>query len=291
MKDSPAVIIFDINGNNAAGVDSAGGLYVSGKAAIGSPPASNPVTMAGVDESGNKQYLAVDTEGRTLVVLATDPALLPKMIDLFYRATIGAIVAQNFRRVITYTIPTGYSAYLIRFSTWQNETAYSRLVAQTNLGLLNVATNVYTAESSYTDPQFAGTVEAEVTTLFGAANNITVTVTYTNELGVGSRTGTFTIPKSSIVGARFVLALQTGDVGVRSIQNLSASPSGGAGAIKVLGFIQLAWHSNLSTTAGIDTQYQQGSIPFPQGTVLGIEFSGGTVAKERSLEALIQLVQ
>lgn len=325
------------DGTNVLGVDAQNHAYVAGKAAPGFAPASNPVSVSGVDGGGLKRTLLTDTagriqtsivgssqvegraadgatpvgnpvliagqdgtnvqsiktddQGRIETVPAARPYQLPLMIDLFYRATDGAIVASQFKRVLTYTIPTSYSAYLIQFSSWQNETAYSRLIIETSMGTLNVATNAFTDGSAYTTPQFAGTVEAEVTTLFGGANNITVTVTYVNQSGVAGRTGTFSIPKSSVVGTRVVMSLQAGDFGVRDITAMSAAPSGGAGAIKVLGFLTLTWHSNLATTTGIITQYQQGAISMPEGTVLGVEYSGGSVAKERVFDVNIQLVQ
>lgn len=274
-----------------AGVDSVGALYVSGKSAVGSPPSSNPVSISGIDAFGNKRILRTDTDGRIQTVAATIPGLSASMINLTYRKSDGAIVANNFKRVITYTIPAGYSGYLIRFTTWQEEAAYSRFIIEKNMGTLEFTTNTYISGLSYFDPQFASVIEAEVTTQLGSANNVTVTVTYTNEYGVASRTGSFTLAKSSIVGTRINITLQTGDLGIRSIQNLSVSPSGGAGAVKILGFIQLAWHDDLSTTTGTYTDYAPSAISFPAGTIIGIEYSGGVVSKTRILGALVQLVQ
>lgn len=276
---------------NVLGVDANNHAYVAGKAAAGVAPSSNPVSVSGIDNGGLKRSLRTDNMGRLQVVPAAVATALPNMADLFWRASDAAIVANQFKRVLTYTIPVGYSGYLIRFTTFQAEAAYSRIVAETNFGSLNVPTNVWTSSGlSYTAPQFSGTVEAEVTTQFGSAQNITVTVGYTNQSGVAGRSTQFTVPKSSIVGTRVVMPLQSGDIGVRSVQTVSASPSGGAGVLKLLGFIQLAWHSDLSSTAGVDTPYTPGAIAFPENTVLGLEYSGLGVAKERILEALIQLV-
>lgn len=283
-------LLTDNTGKLLVTATSTGNSQVEGRAADGTTPVGNPVLIGGQDGI-NVQSIKTDTLGRLEVVPATRPTQLPLLIDLFYRATEGAIVATQFKRVLTYTVPTGYSAYLVQFSSWQNETSYSRLVIETGLGTLNVTTNVFTDGSAYTSPQFSGTVEAEVTTQFGAANIITVTVTYVNQSGVAGRTGTLTIPKSSIVGTRVVLVLQAGDTGVRDITAMSAAPSGGAGALKVLGFITLTWHSNLATTTGLLTQYYPGAIAFPEGTIVGIEYAGGTVAKERVFDVNIQLVQ
>jgi hypothetical protein len=275
---------------NVLGVDSQNHAYVAGKAASGVAPSSNPVSVSGIDGSGLKRSIRTDNMGRIQTVPAAVATALPNMVDLYFRATDGAIVAAQFKRAVTYTVPTGYSGYLIRFTTYQGEVAFSRFVTETPMGTLSFPTNAYVGGSAYVAPQFSGVVEAEVTTQLGSANNVTVTVTYTNQDGVAGRTGTFTIPKSSIVGTRISLVRQAGDIGVRAITGMSAAPSGGAGVIKVLGFIQLAWHNDVATTFGVDTQYPQGAIAFPEGTVLGLEYSGGTVAKDRILEALMQLV-
>lgn len=279
------------DGTNVLGVDSQNHAYVSGKAAAGVAPSSNPVSVSGIDGSGLKRTLRTDMMGRLQFVPAAVATALPNMADLFWRASDAAIVANQFKRVLTYTVPAGYSGYLIRFTTWQAEAAYSRLVAETNFGSFNVPTNAWTSSGlSYAVPQFSGTVEAEVTTQFGSANNITITVGYTNQSGTAGRSTSFSVPKSSIVGTRIVVPLQSGDLGIRSVQTVSASPSGGAGVLKLLGFIQLAWHHDVSTTFGADTPYQQGAIAFPENTVLGLEYAGLGVSKDRILEALIQLV-
>jgi hypothetical protein len=133
-------------------------------------------------------------------------------------------------------------------------------------------------------------VEADVTTALAAGSgNVKITVTYTNETGVGSRTGTISIPKGSAVGSRWVMVLQAGDIGVRSIQNLSASPTQ-VGVIRVLGFILLAQHQDENVAGSIMTDYAPGAISFPSGTVVGIEYSGGTVSKQRIFNSILQIL-
>ena len=214
---------------------------------------------------------------------------LPKMVDLFYNASDGAVVASTFKRVATYVIPAGYYGYLIKFASYQAESAASRLVAETPMGTHVESTNAFTAGSAYVPPQWASVVEAEVTTPYGAGSNCTITVTYTNETGVAGRTATFTIPKSSVVGTRFVVPPQAGDLGFRAITGVSGTPTQ-AGAIKLLGLLQLAFHEDQATTVQSETVYAAGAITFPTGTVLGVEYAGGTVSKQRTLGALIQLL-
>ena len=215
---------------------------------------------------------------------------LPKMINLSFNKSEGAIVANAFKRVVTYTIPSGFNGYIIRFTSFQNEAAQSRLVTETNMCQLNINTNVFTAGTPYISPQFTSVAQAEVTTALAAgAGNVVITATYTNELDVVGRTGTITVPKGSAIGTRWDLVFQTGDLGARSIQNLSAAPTQ-VGIVKVLGLLQLASHQNLSTTTQNETSFAPGAITFPSGTILGVEYAGGTVSKTRLFDALIQLV-
>lgn len=216
---------------------------------------------------------------------------LPKLIDVNFNKSEGALVASVYKRVASYTVPAGYNGFLIKFISFQGEVASSRVVAETNLGTHNDNTNVFTAGTPYTVPQWAAVVQAEVTTAFASGSgNVVLTVGYTNESGTAGRTGTITIPKGSVIGSRWDLVLQAGDLGLRSIQSVSGTPTQ-VGIVKILGLLQLALHQDQSTTTQTETLYAPGAITFPPGTVLGIEYAGGTVSKQRLLNALIQLVQ
>jgi len=83
--------------------------------------------------------------------------------------------------------------------------------------------------------------------------------------------------------------LQTGDLGLRSIQNVTGTPTQ-VGVIKILGLLQLSVHQDQSTSSQTETLFAPGAITFPPGTALGIEYSGGTVSKQRTFDALIQLI-
>jgi len=215
---------------------------------------------------------------------------LPTMLSLYYNQSIGAIVAGQYKRAVTYTIQDGWSGYLIRYTSFQSESANSRIVAEIQMGTLNIITNVYVIGNAYSYPQWSGLVESEVTQAIGGAADIVVTVIYTNELGVSARTGTMNIPKSSIIGTRTNLVLQSGDLGVASIQNMSTAPTSASGAIKMLGFIQLSYHKDQGTNS-YETIYAPGAVSFPAGTVIGIEHQGGTVSKQRRFDAMIQLTR
>jgi len=242
--------------------------------------------IASTEMYGN---VRTDSAGNLFTVSTASIQADPIMINLRFFASDGAIVAGSFKRVLEWNVPTGYFAYLIRFTTFQSEAAISRLTVVKEMGTLVISTNVFTSGDSYPEPQWSSVIEAEVTTEIGASTNLTITVTYTNEMGVSGRTGTFSIPKSSIVGARFVLTRQAGDLGVRSIQNLSSDATT-SGAILILGHLQLMIHDDLATTMGLETIVGAGAITFPSGTQIHLEYNGGTVSKQRRLDALLQLV-
>jgi len=216
---------------------------------------------------------------------------LPKLINITYNKSDGAIVANAYKRVATYTSPAAFNGYLIKYVSFQNEAAVSRVVAETNMGQHNDNTNVFTAGAAYTSPQWVPTVQAEVTTAYAAGSgNVVLTVGYTNDAGTAGRSGTITIPKGSLIGSRWDLVLQGTDLGAMSIQSCTGTPTQ-VGISKILGLLQLALHQDQSTTAQTETLYAPGAITFPPGTVIGLEYAGGTVNKQRIIDVLIQLVQ
>lgn len=81
----------------------------------------------------------------------------------------------------------------------------------------------------------------EVSTITGAGTP-TITVTYTNQSGTGSRTGTNIIgtAASSVVGTFYPIGLQDGDTGVRSVQSLQLSSSWTSGVIHLVAYRVIA---------------------------------------------------
>lgn len=285
---TPALLIAGKDGSNSrfAKVDASGRLEEN----IGAWFGSTAPTVGQKTKANSLPITIASDQGPFDVIVSSVPTTLPNLVNPSFSASDGAVIANAFKRVLTYTVPAGFAGYLIRFASYQTEAAQSRLVAETNLGSHNCNTNVFTAGASYPSPAWASIVEAEVTTAFAAGSgNVVITVTYTNEIGTAARTGTFTIPKGSAVGSRWKLTLQAGDLGVRSIQAMSASPTQ-VGIVKVLGLVQLAFHDDQNTTVQITSYFTQQAIAFPTGTVLGFEYAGGTVSKTRRFDAVIQLV-
>jgi hypothetical protein len=70
----------------------------------------------------------------------------------------------------------------------------------------------------------------------------TITVGYTNSAGTASRTATNVIPTvaSSAVGATYLIGLQAGDVGVRSVQSVTLSATWTSGTMNMVAYRLLA---------------------------------------------------
>lgn len=80
----------------------------------------------------------------------------------------------------------------------------------------------------------------EVTTTLGAGTP-TLTVTYTNAAGTGSRSGTIgPISTTSNAGTFYPMTMQAGDTGVRSVQSIISSATMTSGAYSLVMYRQLA---------------------------------------------------
>jgi hypothetical protein len=105
-----------------------------------------------------------------------------------------------------------------------------------------------------------------------STNAPTLTLNYTNNAGVGNRSGVNIVPTvaSSIAGTFYPIGLQAGDTGVRSVQSIALSASWTSGTIHVVAYRILA---SLELTAAnipnaIDaltsgfTQLYNNTVPF-----------------------------
>lgn len=218
-------------------------------------------------------------------------ATLDRSVSLSYDQNDLAIVANLWKRVITYSVPALYTATILKYTSYQNDAAFSRVVVTEIMGTHNNATNTFTGGFAYSAIQFAPFVYANVTTAIAAgAGNVTYTVTYTNQSGVSGRTGTITVPRGSLVETRVGMVLQAGDYGVRSIQNVSGTPTV-VGAIELVGTIPLAIHADRDSTAQTETVFSPGVLTVKTGGVIGIEYAGSATSKQRVFDVLFQLVQ
>lgn len=81
----------------------------------------------------------------------------------------------------------------------------------------------------------------------------TLTVTYTNSAGTGSRTGTIgPITTTSVAGTWYPMALQAGDKGVRSVQSVQSSATMTSGSVSFVLYRELTSMPLPSANFGID---------------------------------------
>lgn len=218
-------------------------------------------------------------------------ATIDRTVSLSYDQNDLAIVAGAWKRVITYTVPNLYTATILKFTSYQNDASFSRVVVSDSLGSHVGTTNTFTPGMSYSAIQFAPFVSATVTTAIAAgAGSVTYTVGYTNQDGTGGRTGTIVIGRGSAVGVQVTMTLQSGDYGVRSIQTVTATPVV-AGNIDLLGIIPLAIHADRDSTAQTETVFSPGVLTVSSGGVIGVDYAGSATSKQRLFDVLFQLVQ
>jgi hypothetical protein len=112
----------------------------------------------------------------------------------------------------------------------------------------------------------------EVSSAAGAAAPTTTSFTYTNSSGVGSRTGSFAyLPANSpAAGSFFPVALQSGDVGVQSLQSLTLNTSWLSGTMNMVAYRVIASleisgalvANSIDLVTGGMSQMFNGSVPF-----------------------------
>ena len=146
-------------------------------------------------------------------------------VELAYDQTVAVAGAQSnqFFSALNYTVPASYKfAVALLTSTSADNKTTTRVAKYMSMGSWNIGTQVFTSSgSSYTTPAFASYLEAEVTTATGGSNNVTLTITYTNQDGTTGRTATAVIPKNTPVGYKIDATLQGTDYGVLSVQSVS----------------------------------------------------------------------
>lgn len=216
---------------------------------------------------------------------------IEKTISLSYDFSIAATAANQYQRAITYTVPNLYTATILKFTSYQNEAAFSRVLVPQTLGSHNNSTNTFTAGTSYSNIQFGSIDYLLVTTAIASgAGSVTYTVTYTNQDGTAGRTGTATVPRGSAVGTQWSITLQGTDYGIRSVQNISGTPTT-VGIVDVISAIPLAIHADRDSTTQVETVFAPGVLTVATGGIITIEWNGGGTAKQRIFDVLFQLIQ
>lgn len=178
-----------------------------------------------------------------------------------YDTTLNGVVLSSSSALVTGQLPhydpTSGNSYLARLSGAVNQPGSLLLLDRLwhNGGYTITATTA----QNITSPTWpsrcptSGTDDTATTTGIGVclavevsaavgAGTPTITISYTNSAGTAGRTATniITTQASSAIGATYFIALQAGDVGVRSVQSLTLSATWTSGTINLVAYRILA---------------------------------------------------
>lgn len=134
--------------------------------------------------------------------------------------------------------PSGPGAAMLADRLWHNAG-----ITVTSVGTQNINSAAWPARDRDGSTNGENVLVAmEVTaTLGNAAGIATCTLSYTNSAGTASRTATLAmIPTTAQAGTFLTFALQAGDTGIRSIQNITLGTSLVSGSISLVAYRQVA---------------------------------------------------
>ncbi len=207
-----------------------------------------------------------------------------------YDTTLNGVVLSSSSSLVAGQIPhydpasgNSYLAYLQAMATQAGT-----LLLLDRLWHNGGFTITSTAAQSITSPTWparcptSGTDDTPATTGLGVmlavevsaatgAGTPTITVSYTNQAGTAGRTATNIIGTvaTSAIGATYLLGLQAGDTGVRSVQSLTLSATWTSGTINLVAYRQLASlplqaliPNAIDSLTGAGTRLYNGVVPW-----------------------------
>ena len=200
---------------------------------------------------------------RTFVKTATPTLVAGRPHSLFYLAGMpgaatassdgaGGAAVTSYAGQIPFTNPTSGNTYLARLQAQMTVAGGTLILADRlwhNSGLGITTTGQQTVNSATWPARDANgstdgvgvQIAIEVTGATGSGTP-TYTMVYTNSANSGSRNGTGIIAgqSSSAIGAFYMMGLDAGDVGVRSIQTIGWSASMSSGSVSIVAYRELA---------------------------------------------------
>jgi len=229
----------------------------------------------------------VTSDGRLQVEII--PSSIYTTLQLTIDRFLTAINNYEWQEILEYEVPTGYDFNCVSFeasSDVANEAA--RAIHKELLGSFVCNTNTFTDGTIETLPNFLTKMYIYVTTAIGSGNNDVITITYTNQDGVTGRTGTVTIPKSSLVGTRLEVIMQEGDYGIIDVTDVTHSATGQAGTFNIEGIMGLFYQIINATK----TQYQAsavslGGIVITQGRKIYLQYLANSAVSNKRRISLV----
>jgi len=215
--------------------------------------------------------------------------------------TCGSIT--GYRYPYTYTVPTtgaGVAGFMpsSMYNYGDDTATFTIGFLEYNLGSIALATGTFTSGATMpTKTIYGSSVQTAGAFCFlhcdaaTTATTPTITTTYTNQDGTGSRTSTLVLPTSPILGTAFFMQphLNNGDTAIRSVQNITKS-AGTAGTISVRCGIPLVYQANYSSLM-FSTNYLSNlasSIILEAGETIAWYRFGATSSSE--MAAMVNLI-
>lgn len=164
----------------------------------------------------------------------------------------GVALTAPVNGQIPFTDPASGNAYLARLQATATQAGVLILADRlwhnggytiTSTSAQNSTTPTWPARDANGSTNGEGVFLAlEISAAAGAAAP-TITCTYTNSGGTGSRTATniMATANSPAIGATYLIGLQSGDLGVRSLQSVQLSVSWASGTMNMVAYRPLAY--------------------------------------------------
>jgi hypothetical protein len=203
------------------------------------------VNTLGQKTMANSTPVVFASDQSPLVVTQANPTAQALCISYDSTVAVAGAQANYWFAAATYTVPTGYRFSIGQYNSYSSDNRVAARVSKLKkLADWNPTSFALTNTASYTTPIFASFIELEVVSTMGGANDQVVTITYTNHLGTSGRTATdalgLKLKKNTPAGYKLLFALQQGDIGVLSIQSVTADVTN-TGSVRVNGGIDLYW--------------------------------------------------
>lgn len=217
--------------------------------------------------------------------LTSDPTMVTGQVP-FVKAASG-----NVKRLARFEATADRAGALLLFDRlWHN----SGLTVTTTTGQ-NITPAALPSRDVDGAALGAGVIAAiEVSTATTNGSPVTnTTITYTNEAGTDSRTGTIaSFPATAVAGTLVPFQLQAGDRGVRSIQTVTLGTSYGGGAIHVVLLRHLATLAFPAALQSVAKAWDQLGIPrLYDGTVPMLAWKPLDTTAVNITDAQIQYVE
>ena len=234
------------------------------------------------DGTGGDFLAKVDSQGRLYTYIP--PSQNNITIQIMIDDIVTPIKALQWNELVSYTVPTNYDLNCIVFDAYDSvNNGKARAVIKRNAGSFNMSTGIFEDLNSFILPRFGTKLYACITSPVGTSND-TITITYTNSLGVIGRKTTIVL-KSNNIGEKIEIPLQSGDSGILDITDVTQSlTEAGVFTLEIVHSL----FQNLLPTNGVlyQTIAPLSSIVVPAGETVYLQYNpsnGASVVRRVSI--------